>query len=198
MIRAVVFDLGEVLASPPSLLPKLAERLGTTVEQLAAHYWTGRRAYDAGEPADRYWGPLVAAVGGTANDKFFDELALLDASIWSELRPTAWQLLRDCREAGVTVAVLSNSPHAMQTIADRAPWRRDIDHLFISATLGVMKPDPAIHVLVADALGLPGTALAFIDDKQENVDGALAAGWHAHLWKDDADTRAWLQGQGVL
>lgn len=198
MIRAVVFDLGEVLASPPSLLPELADHLDTTVEQLAAHYWTGRRGYDAGEPADGYWGPLVEAVGGTGDADLFAELALLDASIWSELRPTARRLLRDCRAAGVTVAILSNSPHAMQTVADRAPWRRDIDHLFISATLGVVKPDPAIHALVADELGLPGSALAFIDDKQENVAAALAAGWHAHLWVDDADTRAWLESQDVL
>lgn len=40
--------------------------------------------------------------------------------------------------------------------------------------------------------------IAFIDDKQANVDGALAVGWHAHLWVSDADTRAWLETLGVL
>ena len=198
MIKAVVFDLGEVLASPPSLLPKLAEYMGTTADRLAAHYWTDRPAYDAGVSAGQYWAPIVAATGGAGSDEFFVDLALLDATFWSELRPAAWELLRDCRTAGVTVAILSNSPHAMQRVADEAPWRPDIDHLFISATMGLVKPDPAIHTVVADELGLPGSQIAFVDDKQVNVDGARTAGWQAHLWKNDADTRAWLVRLGVL
>ncbi len=198
MIRAVIFDLGEVLASPPSLLPQLAERIGTTADRLAEHYWSGRRAYDAGGSVEQYWGPLVASAGGRVDDTDLTGLAMLDASVWAEIRPTAWELLHDCRRAGMTVAVLSNSPHAMQTVADASSWRRDVDHLFVSATLGLMKPDPRIYGEVADALGLPGPQIAFIDDKQDNVDGALVAGWHAHLWVDDADTRVWLEGIGVL
>ena len=198
MIKAVIFDLGEVLSSPPSLLPTLAERLGTTEEWLAANYWIGRDAYDAGDSTEQYWGRLAAAAGVPGQKELFDELALLDASIWSELRPAARQLLRDCREAGVTVAILSNAPHAMQAIADEADWRHYLDRLFISATLGLMKPDPAIYGAVAEQLDLPGRRIAFIDDKQTNVDGALAAGWEAHLWVDDADTRAWLVGLDVL
>ncbi|RMB61181.1 HAD family hydrolase [Tessaracoccus antarcticus] len=198
MIKAVVFDLGGVLASPPSLLPLLAARMGTTHARVAEHYWSGRDAYDAGGSTQDYWGPLVAAAGGSASEGLLDELALLDASVWSELRPQAWQVLRDCRSAGVIVAILSNSPHAVQSAADGAQWRRDVDHLFVSATLGMMKPDPAIYRAVADQLGLPGAELAFIDDKQANVDGALAVGWRAHLWTDDADTRDWLVAVGVL
>lgn len=199
MIRAVVFDLGGVLASPPSLLPRLAELMGTTYERLAEHYWTGRAEYDAGCDAGQYWGPVIAASGGsTTGEGLADELALLDASVWSALRPEAWQVLRDCRVAGVTVAVLSNSPHAMQQVAESAAWRRDVDHLFVSATLGLMKPDPAIYTVTADALALPASQIAFIDDKPANVDGALSVGWHAHLWVDDADTRSWLEGLGIL
>ncbi|MEO7589506.1 MAG: HAD family phosphatase [Arachnia sp.] len=197
MITAVVFDLGGVLASPPSLLPTLAARMGATAQRVAEHYWTGRAAYDAGGSAEGYWGTLVAASGGSAGSDP-DELALLDASVWSELRPSAWQVLRDCRAAGVIVAILSNSPHAMQSVADRSEWRSDVDHLFVSATLGMMKPDPPIYRAVEVALDLSGERIAFIDDKQANVDGALALGWQAHLWTDDADTRAWLVGLGVL
>lgn len=198
MIQAVIFDLGEVLASPPLLLPTLAARIGTTRDQLEKHYWKNRDAYDAGSSASRYWAPIFRAVDGDGNDETFQELAELDAAVWSEIRPAARQLLQDCRTAGAAVVVLSNSPHAMQIAADRAPWRAEVDHLFISATMGLMKPDPQIYAAVAASLDLAGPQIAFIDDKQKNVDGALVAGWQAHLWINDDDTHNWLVELGVL
>ncbi len=198
VIMAVIFDLGEVLASPPFLLPTLAARIGTSEELLEKHYWTDRDAYDAGASATQYWAPIFEAVGRPGARDQFEELAELDATTWAELRPSARQLLRDCRASGTTVVVLSNSPHAMQTAADRAPWRTDVDHLFISATMDLMKPDPEIYTTVADALGVSGSQIGFIDDKQKNIDGALSAGWQAHLWANDADTRSWLVELDVL
>lgn len=198
MIKAVVFDLGEVLSSPPSLLPLLAERMGTTPESLGQHYWKGRVEYDGGAPDRDYWGPLFTAVGAEADDDLIAEIAHLDAGTWSDLRPAAWQLLRDCRRAGAIVAVLSNSPRAMQEAADSTAWRADVDHLYVSATIGAMKPEPEIYRRVTADLGVEPGEIAFIDDKQANVDGALAVGWQAHLWIDDDDTRAWLESLGVL
>ncbi|MDO5677779.1 MAG: HAD family phosphatase [Propionibacteriaceae bacterium] len=198
MIKAVVFDLGEVLSSPPSLLPELAERIGTSEELLKEHYWTGRVEYDSGVPDRHYWGPLLSALGVSYDDALLAELAYLDADIWSYLRPAAWQLLRDCRAAGVTVAVLSNSPHAMQQAADKAVWRADVDHLYISATLGAIKPQPEIYLGAQAELGLKPEEIAFIDDKPANVKAAQALGWHGHVWVSDHDTRRWLEELGVL
>ncbi len=198
MIQAVVFDLGEVLASPPDLLPMLAERLVVPVDDLAPLYWVGRDAYDTGADDAAYWAPLLEALDRPTDAEFMDEIALLDAGIWTGLRPDARQLLRDCRHAGRQVAVLSNSPHAMQVMADRAPWREDLDRLFISASYGVVKPDPEIYRLVTDDLRLPTERIAFVDDRPANVDAAAAEGWQAHLFVSDDDTRAWLERLGVL
>ena len=54
------------------------------------------------------------------------------------------------------------------------------------------------HHEVEDALPHLLDRLLAVDDRPENVEGALAAGWTAHLWQDDADTRAWLTELGVL
>lgn len=198
MIKAVVFDLGEVLSSPPSLLPALAAHIGTTEEELRQHYWTGRPEYDAGAPDANYWGPLLEALGSDHDAHLIAELAYLDADIWSNLRPSAWQLLRDCRGAGVVVAILSNSPHAMQAAAEETVWRADVDHLYISATLGAMKPQPEMYARVQTDLGLDPGEIAFIDDKPANVEAALSAGWFAHVWESDSNTRTWLESLGVL
>ena len=64
--------------------------------------------------------------------------------------------------------------------------------------MGVTKPDPAVYFRVQEVVDLEPAELAFIDDRPANVYGARQAGWEAHLFVDDADTRAWLVGLGVL
>lgn len=198
MIRAVVFDLGQVLSSPANLFADSAASLGVTAEAYEAQYWTNRGGWDSGGPDADYWGPLLRNLGVEPSEQAVANLARLDSEIWAGIRESAWQLLRDCRTAGMTVAVLSNAPHALKDAVEASPWRADVDHLFVSAPMGVAKPDPAIYEAAQDVLGLEGHEIAFIDDRQPNVDGALAAGWQAHLWVDDADTRAWLESVGVL
>ncbi|NHB85292.1 HAD family phosphatase [Tessaracoccus sp. HDW20] len=198
MIHAVVFDLGEVLASPPSLLPDLARRLGVEEEALSMRYWDGRVGYDAGCPAIDYWGPILEDLGVEPTDALVEEIAGLDAAGWTELRSTARQLLRDVRGSGVSVAVLTNSPHAMQKAADAAAWRREVNHLFVSATVGMTKPDPDLYRHVAARLGLDPQQIAYIDDNPANVAAAVELGWRGHVFTTDAATRVWLVGLGVL
>lgn len=198
MLKAVIFDLGKVLSSPPSMMSTLARRIGTTEWELAQHYWSGRDAYDAGASAQEYWAPILDATSASVDQELPHELALVDAELSVHIRSAARALLQDCHASGITVAILSNAPHAMQRAIEDSDWRRSVDHVFVSASMGVMKPSHEIYAAVTAALGLEGSEMAFVDDKQENVDGAHAAGWSTHLWKDDADTRSWLVGLGVL
>ena len=59
-----------------------------------------------------------------------------------------------------------------------------------------MKPKPAIYEAVERASGLDGPGLFFIDDRAENIDAALARGWHGIVHSNPRDTmeacRAWL------
>ena len=63
MIRAVVFDLGQVLASPPDIHSHPAGLLGVATDDFAAGYWTGRQDYDEGGSDADYWGPLLSGLG---------------------------------------------------------------------------------------------------------------------------------------
>jgi putative hydrolase of the HAD superfamily len=47
-VSVVVFDLGEVLATPSGLLRALAERAGADEATLATSYWAYRDLYDRG------------------------------------------------------------------------------------------------------------------------------------------------------
>jgi HAD superfamily hydrolase (TIGR01509 family) len=62
----------------------------------------------------------------------------------------------------------------------------DVDGVFYSARLGVMKPDPAFFAKVEAALGLHGEELLLIDDRRENTEAALKAGWQTLDWTKDS------------
>lgn len=198
MIRAVVFDLGQVLSSPPDIHSHPAGLLGVTTEAFAAGYWTGRQAYDEGASDSDYWGPILTTLGLTATVETVDLLARTDATIWTRIRPEAEALLADTKASGRLTALLSNAPRALGAAIEASPWRRYFDRVYVSALIGSAKPKRAIYDHARADLAVDPSAIAFVDDRPENVDGALAAGWTAQLWVDDAQTRAWLVSLGVL
>lgn len=198
MIRAVVFDLGQVLASPPDIHSHPAGLLGVTTDDFAAGYWDGRRAYDEGAPDDAYWGPLLTRLGLPISADRVELLAATDAALWTRIRPTAEQLLLDTKASGRLTGLLSNAPLVLGAAIEAAPWRRHVDRVYVSALIGASKPKRRIYDHATADLDVAPSEIAFIDDREENVAGALAAGWQAHLWVDDDDTRVWLRRCGVL
>jgi putative hydrolase of the HAD superfamily len=192
VIRFVVLDLGQVLASPPDLYRAPADLLGVDPEAYEARYWLYRRAYDAGGSEPEYWRGILEGVGVTSSDELIGTLAGLDAGMWAELRPGARRLLDTVRGWGPGMALLSNAPLTLGVAVRNSDWVQLFDRVFISAELGMTKPDPRIFDIVTADLGVGPEELAFIDDRPPNVAAAVAAGWNAHLWADDADSLAWL------
>ena len=59
-----------------------------------------------------------------------------------------------------------------------------MDDVVMSYTIKKMKPDAAIYNYLCDENWLEPKESVFIDDRQENVDGAEAVGIHGILFKD--------------
>lgn len=193
----VVFDLGGVLVSPTDQVDHLAEALGVSPDEARDAYWA-RDAYDAGCSELDYWGPIFERFGVPLTPELAEDLGWYDARAWGRIRPEVLAILEELHEAGVHVAVLSNAPVKMAAVLEEAPWRSLYSELFVSGLLGMVKPHREIYDAVAEGLGVPAGRIHFIDDRQPNVDGAVAAGWNAELWTSDEDTREWLVGLGVL
>jgi len=70
--------------------------------------------------------------------------------------------------------------------------------ILVSGEVKLLKPDPAIYYLALDRFGLNPREALFVDDRQINVDAALAVGMAAHLFVDAADFRARLEDEGLL
>lgn len=198
MIRAVVFDFGQVMASGEGIYSEPARLLGVSPASVEALYWQDRRAYDAGGSDAAYWGLILRTLGRPATPEMVAQLARLDAELWTVVRPQALQLLRDVRRAGRGVAVVSNAPFALDLALSEQPYVDDADAWFVSASMGVTKPDKAVYYRVTEVLELEPPEIAFLDDRPANVAGGESFGWLSHLWVSDEDARAWLQEIDVL
>ncbi|HUA91672.1 MAG TPA: HAD-IA family hydrolase [Terracidiphilus sp.] len=67
-----------------------------------------------------------------------------------------------------------------------------------SCFVGRRKPELAMYRCAVDILGVPAERILFIDDRQENANGATAAGMKAIVFQGEAALRQELQGLGVL
>lgn len=67
-------------------------------------------------------------------------------------------------------------------IWDAMGLRDRFDAIHYAAELGSGKPDPEFYAAIEARTGFAPDEIAFIDDKQANVDAALARGWRAHVW----------------
>ncbi|MFD1048863.1 hypothetical protein ACFQ1S_26670 [Kibdelosporangium lantanae] len=56
----------------------------------------------------------------------------------------------------------------------------------------------SLCLALSTSLGAAATDCVFYDDRQVNIDGAVAAGLTAKLWTNAADARAHLAALGVL
>jgi epoxide hydrolase-like predicted phosphatase len=92
-------------------------------------------------------------------------------------RPEVLNLVHRVRQAGIPVAILSNSWGE----GEYDPYRGyDLDALFdaivLSGLTGLRKPDPAIYLLAAEKIGVPPEACIFVDDSAANLPPAAALG----------------------
>jgi putative hydrolase of the HAD superfamily len=72
------------------------------------------------------------------------------------------------------------------------------DFAFSSCYLGLRKPEPAMYGRALDILGRPAERILFIDDRTENVAGAIESGMKAIRFEGADALRRELANLGVL
>ena len=81
---------------------------------------------------------------------------------------------------------------------DKFGLRRYLKIAFSSCFVGLRKPEPAIYRRALDILGLPPERVLFIDDREENVVPAAAAGMKTIRFQGAATLRRELGELGAL
>ncbi|HSJ45531.1 MAG TPA: HAD family phosphatase [Euzebyales bacterium] len=167
--EAVVFDLGGVLLdwSPTHLL---------AADDVVALDIDGvQRELDLGRPVEQvraHW--RTAHPGRTASlDRYFDEWHRTVAGPIDDVVA----ILTELRETPVGLYALSNfSGELFRQARPRFAFLEWFDGMVISGDEGVVKPDTRIYQVLVDRFGLTPSRTVFIDDREDNVAAARAAG----------------------
>jgi putative hydrolase of the HAD superfamily len=194
----VVFDYGDVISKHTTAFADLAGKLGAEPGDFTKAYWADREAYDRGLAPLPYWAAIGAQLGVEVTEELADWLTHTDVRGWLDLEPSTVELIGDLRAKGVSLALLSNAPAAFGRAVELEPWSANFEHLVFSADLGIAKPDAEIWAALLDRLGVPAGDCVFFDDRQVNIDGALASGLDARLWSTAAEARLHLGARGLL
>ena len=70
--------------------------------------------------------------------------------------------------------------------------------IVVSGAEKLVKPDPAIYHLAIERFGIDPARALFIDDRQDNIESAIACGLQGHVFRDHATLEAELIARGVL
>lgn len=200
MIRAAVSDLGRVVLwfDNAVFLRKLAERAGRPFEEVKAVVHGDLaliRAFDGGAvtPAG-FHERVTAAVGATMS--YADFYAIYN-DIFTP-NPPAIDVLRRVKAAGHRTLLLSNTdPERFGFVRRRFPEVLFFDGYALSYELRLLKPDQAIYLAAARLAGCAPAECVFIDDMEENVAGAVAAGFAGVLYRPETDLAAELRKLGL-
>jgi HAD superfamily hydrolase (TIGR01509 family) len=200
MIRAVISDLGRVVLwfDNNIFLRKLAERAGKPFAEVKAVVHGDLallRRFDGGAvtPAG-FHKQVTGAVGADIPYEAFFEMY---NDIFS-LNAPAVDVLARVKAAGHKTLLLSNTdPERFAFVRTRFPEILFFDDYVLSYELKLLKPDPAIYLTAVRLAGAEPQECVFIDDMEENIVGAVAAGLRGIHYRPETDLAAELRKLGV-
>jgi len=200
-LRAVIFDYGMVLTGQPNTRAhdEMLRITGLPRERFESLYWADRHAYDEGKLSGiAFWQKMARDASLDLQQSTIEELNLWDARMWTTESPAmlAWQ--QRLKQYGLLTAILSNmGDSVLENIQREFDWLPRFDVLVWSFQHNLAKPDPAIYHLALQKLGVNPEEALFIDDKQVNIDAALALGMLAIQFSTVERLRSDLVASGL-
>lgn len=191
----LVFDYGEVISRSPDETDRalIAGLAGTDPEAFWPVYWAHRDELDHGRiSVPEYWDRVARDLGTSFSASRVAELWAADFRGWISIEPGTVDLLDELHAGGTRMALLSNAGFDFGDAFRRSPWGRYFERVFVSAELGLLKPHADVYQHVARELGIGFDRFVFIDNKTENVAGAVALGATGHVFVGVAELRGFL------
>lgn len=187
-IRGLILDIGGVLIETPA-----RDRRSE---------WERAHGLPPGQLDDIYIDAIGPGwEGGRTEDEIASRLCascriepsalphLLETLHADERLSPEWVAFLDTIVGSLDLALLTNAgPDTRHTLIPRHGLDRWSPLIVISAEERISKPDSAIYLRTCERLGLPPSDCLFVDDRQSNIDGALAAGLHAIRFISGAQT----------
>jgi putative hydrolase of the HAD superfamily len=183
-IKAVIFDYGNVLCEPqtPEDIEAMAAELGRTAGQFAPIYWRDRASYDRAEmDSTEYWNRVAGRKLPADQTR---KLTHLDNRSWLHPRDATIPWVTALSRQGLRTALLSNLPVPLrEALENDAPWLPEFDVRTYSCDVRRTKPDREIYEHCIRGLGVKPSEAVFLDDRPENITGAVELGIGAILFQ---------------
>ena len=201
MIRHIVFDMGQVLVNFSADL--FTERLRLSREDaqlirqevLATTEWV---RMDRGTISDD---DALARMCARLPERLHDTAAYL-VHRWNDPIvpvPGMADLVRDLKDAGYDLYLLSNAASRQHTYWHDIPGSACFSGTFISADYHLLKPEDAIYQAFFRRFGLQPEECLFIDDSAANIEASENAGMAGIVFHGDAARlRRQLAERGIL
>ncbi len=196
-IRSVILDMGGVLTLPQAedAVGNLMGAMGFVggTSEFRSAYGARRWEYDRGDLGySEYWSGVAGSLGlGAPSESALEALRRLDIESWlSAMNERMLDELADLRSRCRSLVLLSNIHEDGARYVRSGPgrsWSDRFDELVLSCELGLAKPEAAIYAAAVRAAEAAASDCLFVDDSQENVEGARRAGLEAFRFTDYED-----------
>lgn len=100
--------------------------------------------------------------------------------------PGMAELVRDLKEAGYRIYLLSNASLALRSYFPWIPGSEYFDGLMVSAEEKLLKPQHEIYEALYDRFSLNPATCFFVDDSPANIEGAYCTGMAGTVFRGNA------------
>ncbi|VAH99092.1 unnamed protein product [Triticum turgidum subsp. durum] len=146
-----------------------------------------------------FWRIVVAEATDCTNSNYFEEVYQYYAhgDAW-RLPGGAYRTLRDLKDAGVKLAVVSNFDTRLRKLLKDLNVSHMFDAIVVSSEVGYEKPAPEIFKIALDQIGVEARNAVHVgDDETADKAGANAIGLKCWLWGEDVKKFSEIQHQIV-
>ena len=200
-IKLIIFDMDDVLYRfyPKRRVAYFSQIIGKSAPEIREAWflsgWEARAEAGAFETGAEY----LAAFNRIIGYEFTREEWIEGRRLAMEPDPQAISLLRVLAKQTGVAMLTNNGALLRECLPMLTPDLAEIfgSRLHASYEFGARKPDPLVYSRLIGFHGFEARHSLFVDDRPENVEGARAAGLHAHLFSGIEELRHVLWGLGL-
>ena len=199
MTSAVISDLGNVILwfDNEVFYRKMTAHCRLSVDEIREIVWNSPefvKLIDLGSLSPReFYDRVTAKLGARIG---YDEFMAAYADVFT-INPPVFETLKRLRGKNRLVLVSNVDEVRFGFIRKRFPELMFFDEYVLSYELRVMKPDARIYRAALDKARAEAAECVFIDDLEENIEGAAALGIPGVLYRPETDLERELRTLGL-
>ncbi len=195
MIKNIIFDVGKVLVSyePDEYMKSIGLDEGARAAINRAVF--ENKLWDMSDQGlftpEEFLGKFIAGA-----PEYEAEIRHIHATVGKTIKmyPYAMEWLKELKEKGYKLYILSNySENMMNQTREKLEFLSLTDGAVFSYECRLLKPDSRIYEFLCQKYSLNCSECVFVDDRYENVEGAMRSGILAVHFKDYRQGRQALE-----